>query len=147
MGKRTDRRKDLKSFSRLYDEAVVKKKEISLKPGSILEVSSSDCGPVQNFFLEIDDELSGNDGYIAIGYFVLPDGREVSHTLFNPYIITNISIDGYKIQCSITDKDGLSPMIDQFGRVNPLNSKDMQLKKVNKIHATITHSEEMTYDF
>lgn len=133
-----------KEFNKLYDEPVVENIPISIKIDTIIEFDSSDVGFVNNFFLRIDDELTGNDGFLAEGFF-LHNKNEVPLTDHNPYTITEIKIDGNKVSCTITDNKGHLPVLDRYGRVNPRKMDDIFPKSINTISGEIIDDKEYTY--
>lgn len=133
-----------KDFKKLYEDPEEEENLYSLEIGSLLEVENSDGGTINNFFLKIDDELCNDDGFLANGYFLI-NQNDIQHTEFNPYTITNISIEGNTVECNITDKDGRPPNIDQRGRVNPLSG--VNFTQIKKIYAKLINEEDATYDF
>lgn len=123
-------------FDKLYDEPIYEIKKNSISIGTIIDINSSDAGDVKNFLLRIDDELTGDDGYLADGFFI-HNGNEIYHTNFNPYFLTNIQIDGTAITCSIQDTNNQYPVLDRFGRVNPLKMDDINPIKIHEVSGKV----------
>ena len=131
-------------FQQLYEEPIQEIKPVSIKEGVVFEIDDSDAGVVKNFFLRIDDELAGEDGFIAEGFFIHGD-KTIYHTEFNPYTITNITYDGKNLTCSIKNNDGQHPFLDRYGRVNPLNTNKIDSVRIRTVLGKILDFEEYTY--
>jgi len=132
-------------FQKLYDEPVIEQKEVLVAIGTIIDINCSDAGTIKNFFLRIDDELAGDVGFLAEGYFI-HNGNQIYHSEFNPYLLTNIKIDGTTVTCSIRDANSQHPVLDRYGRVNPLKSDEVNPIRIHEISGKVLDIEEYTYD-
>jgi len=136
-------------FDSLYEENQREAQDVvKITTESILEVESSSGTCIYNFFLEIDDDLFGAEGFLANGFFIAKNGSKIYHTFFNPYTITDIIFYGNEISCTIKDKNGKCPGVDKYGRVNPIRPATTGMQRIQSIYAKVLPNvEEKTYDF